>query len=118
MADAPFQPLQSETDWTNALSHSAEEPVLIFKHSSRCPVSGRANQELQSLADQVDLSIYRVVVQKNRALSDKIAATLDIRHETPQAIILEDRDAAFSTSHFRVTVETLREALGSVSASE
>lgn len=116
MSDIPFRPLRSETDWTNALSHSTEEPVLVFKHSSACPVSGRASQELQLLGDEVDLPMYKVVVQKNRALSDKIAAALGIRHETPQVIILDDREPAYDTSHFDVTVDTLRDAVGSMAA--
>lgn len=114
MSDSTLRTLRDETDWTDALSHSVEEPVVVFKHSSACSVSGRADQEIRALADEVDLPIYKVVVQENRALSDMIEERLGVRHETPQAIILSDRSSAFDTSHFDVTVETLREALESV----
>lgn len=111
MSDPPFRALASETDWAEARSRSADRPVLLFKHSAACPVSGRANRELRRLADDEDLPVYRLVVQESRALSDEIADTLGIRHETPQAILLYEKTPVFNTSHFDVTVDTLREAL-------
>lgn len=114
MSDSTLHTLRDETDWTDALSHSVEEPVVVFKHSSTCSMSGRAEEEIRTLADEVDLPICKVVVQENRALSDTIEERLGVRHETPQAIILSDRSSVFDTSHFDVTVETLREALDSV----
>lgn len=114
MADNRLRSLTTETDWTDALSHSAEEPVVVFKHSSACSLSGRADEQIRMLEESIDLPIYKLVVQKNRSLSDKIAESLGIRHETPQAIILDDRAPMFDTSHFDVTVDTLRDALRSI----
>lgn len=117
MSDAPFRSLSSETDWSNARSHSEEEPVLLFKHSAACPVSGKANREMQQLAQDEDLSIYKLVVQESRALSDEIADMLEVRHETPQAIVLDEREPVFDASHFDVTAETLRDAAFSATPS-
>ena len=111
MSDSPFHPLTSESDWADALSHSEDELVVVYKHSSACSVSTKANREMSKLAKQFPVPIYKVVVQNNRAISDTIADTLDIRHETPQAIVLQDGSPLFDTSHFNVTVDTLREEL-------
>jgi len=111
MADLPFFSLAGDADWTEALERSEDTPVLIFKHSSACPVSAEANQEVQALAQSDDVPVYRVVVQKNRAVSDDIAEMLGVRHETPQAIVVRNREPVFDTSHFNVTAETLREEL-------
>ncbi|MFB6271753.1 MAG: bacillithiol system redox-active protein YtxJ [Salinibacter sp.] len=110
MSASPFHSLASDTDWAEARSRSDEQPVLVFKHSNACPVSGNAAQEMRQLAETDDLPVYKLVVQKSRALSDKIADTLDVRHETPQAILLDEQAPVFHTSHFDVTAETLREA--------
>ncbi len=117
MSDAPFRPLASEADWTKAQSRSKEEPVLLFKHSAACPVSGSADQEMRQLAEDEDLPIYKLVVQESRTLSDEIADALGVRHETPQAIVLDETDPVFNTSHFDVTADTLREAVRSATRS-
>jgi len=111
MSDTPFHPLADETNWSQARARSEEQPILVFKHSNACPVSGNANQEMKQLAQNGELPVYKLVVQQSRALSDEIADTLDVRHETPQAILLDERAPAFHTSHFDVTAETLREAV-------
>jgi bacillithiol system protein YtxJ len=114
----PFHALTSTADWTDALDRSADTPVLIYKHSSACPVSTQAQTEVQELAEAVpDLPVYRVVVQEHRTVSDEIEETLGVRHETPQALLLSDRTAVFDTSHFDVTAETLRDALDDAAVS-
>lgn len=109
--DTPFSHLATEDDWTKAREASQHRPVLIFKHSSACPISADANDEMATLADTTDVPVYRVVVQEHRAISDMIEDALQVKHETPQAIVMRDGDAVFDTSHFNVTVDTLRENL-------
>ena len=111
MSDAPFHPLTSDTNWADALDQSQNTPVLIFKHSSACPVSGQANTEMTELAEEEEVPVYRVVVQNHRTVSDKIEADLDVRHETPQAIVLHDQSPVFDASHFNVTADRLRKEL-------
>lgn len=113
----PFHPLESESDWEAALAASEETPVLIFKHSSACSVSARAHDEMATLARETDLPAYKVVVQDARPVSNTIESALDVRHETPQAILLRDGRPSFDTSHFDVTAETLRDQLPTLSAS-
>jgi len=116
-SDRLFLPLTSDSDWTEALTQSNETPVLIFKHSSACPVSAQAQAEMTELAEDEDVPIFRVVVQENRAVSDRIESDLDVRHETPQAIVLHEKTPVFDTSHFNVTADTLREELRRTSLS-
>lgn len=110
MSDTPFRSLDALDDWTAAREASSSQPVVIFKHSSICPTSARANDEMQSLSN-ADVPVYRVVVQEARDVSDAIADDLDIRHETPQVIVLSGGSPVFDTSHHRVREEAVREAL-------
>jgi bacillithiol system protein YtxJ len=66
---------------------------------------------MQTLAEDTDLPVYKLVVQKSRALSNEIAEALGVQHETPQAIVLDQKEPVFDTSHFDVTADTVREAL-------
>lgn len=72
---------------------------------------------MKKLGTNSDVPIYKVVVQESRPVSDEIADTLDLRHETPQAILLHEKEPVFEASHFDVTVDALQEALQDVSAS-
>lgn len=111
MSDALYENLSSDADWQAALAQSEKTPVLVFKHSSSCPVSGKADGEINEFAEDEDVPVYRVVVQENRSVSDTIESDLDVRHETPQAILLHQGSPVFDTSHFNVTADTLREEL-------
>jgi len=114
MSASTFHPLTQVSDWTKARNASQSKPVVLFKHSSACPTSARANEEMSELASD-GVSVYRVVVQDARDVSDQIAEDLDVQHETPQAIVLSDEAAAFDISHFRVKADAVREALSSIS---
>lgn len=105
--------LASPADWMAAREASHDAPVLIFKHSSACPISGRANRQLSKLDAPEDPPVYRVVVQEARDVSSAIASELDVSHETPQTIVLVDGEAVFDASHYEITAEALREAVSS-----
>lgn len=117
MSDTPFDVLTSESEWADVLKQSEEAPVLIFKHSSACPVSAKAHVQMEELAETDEVSIHKVVVQDHRSVSDAIEEDLSVRHETPQAIVVHNGASVFDTSHFDVTADTLRDELRQASLS-
>ncbi len=78
------------------LSHT--RPVILFKHSSTCPISSAAYSEMSNYAGDVAL----VVVQRARDISREIEARTGVRHESPQAIVLRDGQAVWNASHWNV----------------
>ena len=102
-----IKPIQNESDLESALDRSQDKPVVLFKHSSACSLSASAQQEIKELADRTEAPIFRVVVQEARPVSNTIERTLNVRHETPQVIILRDGKAVFDASHRNVSVQTL-----------
>lgn len=111
MADSPFNTLESDSDLNEALSHSEDEPVLLFKHSSICPISSRAHTEMEQLAGENGLPIYKVTVQSARSVSDRIAEEMNVRHESPQAILVSEGQPTFDASHGDVNAPTIREVI-------
>ncbi len=101
---APVTDLQS-LDLLVEQSHTA--PVLLFKHSTTCPISMAAYQEMTRLKAPVSL----IIVQRSRDISRAIETRTGIRHESPQAIILRHGQAVWSASHFDITAETVEEKL-------
>ena len=95
------------------LKQSWERPVLLYKHSVSCPISGHAWYEVQDcLAPGGDApSCYRVTVQFHAEISRSVAALLDVIHHTPQVIIVRDGKARYVASHWQIKKQLLQRAL-------
>ncbi len=95
------------------LARSSSRPILIFKHSSTCGVSAEAYGEIEALLAGPPLStdVYLVDVRAARPVSNAIAARLEIRHESPQVLLVDRGRVRWSASHFRVTARALRAEL-------
>jgi bacillithiol system protein YtxJ len=104
--------LREERDLETILETSKTNPVLIFKHSTQCPISTHVYQDFRSFAESSPELTCRVVfVIENRRLSNAIAERLNVRHESPQAIIVKDGQAVWHASHWSITSDSLSEAL-------
>ena len=57
-----------------------------------------------------DVPCYEVHVIESRAVSDLIAARLDVQHESPQAIVVRDGVSVWDGSHFQITADELAAA--------
>ena len=106
-----FLPLESEADLQHALEASYEKPVLIFKHSIACHVSASAHAALNQLSSPADPPVYRLVVQPARSLSGIIAQRFNVRHESPQLLVVADGTVQAHTSHYGVTAGWVRTQL-------
>lgn len=96
-----------------ALRDSSDQPVLLFKHSTTCPISARAYREYLSFLGEADIrTSYRlVIVQHARPVSNEISERLGIAHESPQAILVKDGRAVWDASHYDITSASLEAAL-------
>ena len=112
---SPITALSDETELEAAIEESRHRPVLLFKHSLYCGISCEAYDALQDHVAQgpATASYKLITVQSHRAVSDRAAARLGVRHETPQAILLKDGRPIWTASHFRVTAEALSRAIES-----
>lgn len=106
----PFIKLDAPDVFQQALARSEKEPVVLYKHSTTCPISAAAHREMEKLAEEGALPVFKLAVQKSRALSAEIASALDVRHESPQAIVLVYGKPIFHASHHRVTAQAVRDA--------
>jgi bacillithiol system protein YtxJ len=83
---------------------SKRKPVMLFKHSTTCPISANIFEEIS----EVDSTIFLITIQKSRNISDEIEKITGIKHESPQAIILKDGKSVYHASHYDITAETLK----------
>lgn len=87
---------------------------IIFKHSTRCPISRRAKDEMDAFLknNEGELEYEFVDVIDNRQRSNEIEEIFGIRHESPQVILLDDSgNVIWNASHRDITENSIREAL-------
>ena len=98
----------------DGIALSSEAPLLLFKHSTRCPISAHAYKEVlahlqDSPADKVNYSIIYVV--EDRSISMEAADRLGVKHESPQVILVKDGSPVWHTSHSHITSSGLSAVL-------
>ena len=104
--------IRQNQDFEQLLERSKTDPVLLFKHSTQCSISDQAYEEFNRFRETAaDLTCGLVLVIENRSVSDAIAVRLGVRHESPQAIVVKDGKPEWNASHWKITAETLSEAL-------
>jgi len=86
------------------LRYSEEKPQLIYKYSDRCSVCFMAKQELENVAEKISdiADVYMINVVQQRDVSNAIASELNIRHESPQVLILKDGEVNWCGSHWQI----------------
>jgi bacillithiol system protein YtxJ len=111
-------PIHGIDELDRVLVESRQRPLVLFKHSYSCGVSAEALDDLLAhLAEKQGNARYAMVtVQTHREVSNAIAAKLGVRHETPQALLVQDGRVVWSASHFRVNADALTQALATVPA--
>ena len=86
-----------------------ELPVLVLlKHSLTCPISAVAYTEVASFfADRPKIPAYLIPVQTHRRAAEIIEKRTGVRHESPQLLLIRDREAVAVASHFAITGKLL-----------
>ncbi|MBM6616409.1 bacillithiol system redox-active protein YtxJ [Bacillus suaedaesalsae] len=83
---------------------------LLIKHSLTCPVSGAAFEEYEKFTEEnKDVNTYYLYVQDDRPLSNYIAETCSIKHESPQVLLFKDGQVVWNASHWKITNKSLAE---------
>ena len=101
---ANFITLATTEKLDQLFEQSNNQPVILFKHSTTCPISAGVYDEVSKFDGDVNL----IVMQSARNISEAIAERTGIRHESPQAIVIKNGEAVYQASHFDVTVEDLK----------
>ncbi|MBP6311930.1 MAG: bacillithiol system redox-active protein YtxJ [Flavobacteriales bacterium] len=93
---------------------SYEKPVLIFKHSTRCSISGAALGRLERAwtgDDDAAHAVYFLDLLRYRPISNGITERYGIEHESPQAIVISGGKSVRVDAHFGIGYETTITAL-------
>ena len=112
---AEYRHIQSTDALNTLLQDAGSQPQLIFKHSLTCPVSTAALREYQRFLEgrpaEDSVAYHLIEIQKHRDVSNAVADLSGVRHESPQAVLFKDGQAAWNASHWSITAESLAQAV-------
>ena len=82
------------------IAESADKPVIIFKHSTRCSVSRMVLKQFENEFDLHEkITPYFLDLLEHRDISNEIASRFVVFHQSPQLIVIKDGNAIFNDSH-------------------
>ncbi len=111
----------SRTPWVdlNSISQldelekiSEDKTVAILKHSTRCGVSKMVLRMFESdydLDENEPVQLYFLDLISYRDISNEIADRFKVRHESPQLIVLKNREVVHHSSHQGISASKLKE---------
>jgi len=99
--------LQSESQLEDILKNSAHRPQVIFKHSTRCSTSALVKHRLERAPQPQDIDFYYLDLLSYRPVSNKIAESFRIEHESPQVLIIRNGECVYDESHLGISMDEI-----------
>jgi bacillithiol system protein YtxJ len=88
------------------------QPVLIFKHSTRCSISRFALKQFENEFDLQDkITPYYLDLLNHRDISNEIGFQFNVQHQSPQILLLKNRVVVYHTSHENIDATELKKYL-------
>ncbi len=104
------------TDQVEAIKdESKKQPVLIFKHSVACGTSAMALDRLErnwKEEEMAGIKPYFLDLLSYRPVSNFVAETFDVVHQSPQALIIYDGKCVYNTSHLGISYQEIKSIFG------
>lgn len=86
---------------------------IIFKHSTRCPISMMAKRkfELDEKLFEEKTPLYFLDLIKYRDISANVAELFKVHHESPQLLLVKNGECILDQSHSSISAEEAVEAI-------
>lgn len=91
--------LTEEQQLNTIKDQSLGQPVVIFKHSTRCSISSMAKNRLEREQAPENALFYYLDLIKYRPVSNKIAEDFSVHHESPQVLLIRNGECVYEESH-------------------
>lgn len=104
-----WEQLTDETQLQQIIEQSRHQPVVIFKHSTRCSISAMALNRLERSTAPEGITFYYLDLIRYRSVSNKIAEMFQVYHESPQVLLIKDGECVYDESHNGINMEEIVE---------
>ena len=116
------QSLQEVVNWINLTNLdeitdiktlSISESIFIFKHSTRCGISRIVKKQFEKLLlqNKNNIKVYYLDLLKYRNVSDAVSDVFQVKHESPQLLIIRNEEAVKHVSHYDITTISINKYL-------
>jgi bacillithiol system protein YtxJ len=102
-------PLTTETQIQEIIKKSIGKPQLIFKHSTRCGISSMAKSRLEKPGAPQTIDFYYLDLLSNRSLSNKLAESFQVAHQSPQILLIKNGECVYEESHTGIRMDDIIE---------
>ena len=102
--------LISTTEQLDAIIEN-ENSFLIFKHSTTCSISAMAKARFERDWNEslIDSKPYLLDLLRHRSVSNAIAEKFCVYHESPQVLLIHNKECIYDASHLDITFSELLE---------
>jgi len=102
-------PLTNISQIESIVEQSMLKPQLIFKHSTRCSISQMAKHRLEKAIDALaaKYDLYYIDILSYREVSNAVADFFKEHHESPQVLVIEQKECTQSLSHSAIHASEL-----------
>lgn len=111
--------LENEAQIDQIKIESQKQPVLIFKHSTRCSISSTSLARLERNWNKSEghetIKTYYLDLIQYRAISSGLADSFGVQHESPQVLLIHNSECVYNTSHMDINAETIAQEAREVS---
>jgi bacillithiol system protein YtxJ len=108
-----WNPITTTQDVLTIIENSVEKPQIIFKDSVTCGISAYAKERLVSgndlLIAKADFNYLDLL--SYRSVSNFIADELNVIHQSPQIIVLKNKEVVYRVSHHTIQPEDIAKYL-------
>ena len=108
----PWIDLNSMEQLDEIENTSEDKTVAILKHSTRCGVSKMVLRMFESdydIDENEPVELYFLDLISHREISNEIANRFKVHHESPQLIVLKNREVVHHSSHQSISADKLKE---------
>lgn len=106
-----WKELNSIEQLQQLIAASAAQPVLLFKHSTRCSISRMALQRLEREWEEIVVDVYLLDLLNFRSVSNAIAEQTGVEHQSPQALLLKNGKCVYHASHNAISFSAIKSSL-------
>jgi bacillithiol system protein YtxJ len=104
--------LTDETQLATIKEESAQQPVLIFKHSTTCSISAMAYSRMErNWKDDAGIKPYYLDLLRFRSISNRLASEFGVEHESPQVLLIHNGECVYDASHMGISFQALQQAV-------
>jgi bacillithiol system protein YtxJ len=106
-----WEPLESVDQLDNIINNSTIKPKVIFKHSTRCGISRMVLNQFEKgfEKNEDDVTYYFLDLLNFRDVSNAVAEKLNVVHQSPQLIILYNKEILHIESHQGIDIKKVQD---------